>query len=318
MGPAVVQAVATCMSLVVPAMPVRLCHQVLLPAFYQLSRDQNWRVRRACALDLPRLAETLQQRCAAAASSHASGGLAEEQSQGLVEQHLGSCSSKASSCLSPLQRFGTEVGSSSSSALAATLAAAAGPQRNKSYPSLIANRSPATSAQIMTKHPMHSSLIMDGLLSGSSSCNSMPGSPTGSSATSLALDHHDEVSHTHHEQQRGALSDNGQQPEQQAGSHCTLEQDSGLLHDCWCALRQCMELLTADSSHWVKVAALSGLGPFLLQLPHCQLGQLLLGRFMSMAGSTVVIYEVSVALACAQAFGQLAVLLGADRWADMR
>lgn len=79
-----------------------------------------------------------------------------------------------------------------------------------------------------------------------------------------------------------------------------------------------MELLSADSSHWVKVAALSGLGPFLLQLPPCQLGQLLLGRFTSMAGSTVVIYEVSVALSCAQAFGQLAVLLGPERWHDMR
>lgn len=119
------------------------------------------------------------------------------------------------------------------------------------------------------------------------------------------------------QQQHGSLSDSDQ-PEHHEQPHCKLEQQAPLLHDCWCALRQCMELLTADSSHWVKVAALSGLGPFLLQLPPCQLGQLLLGRFTSMAGSTVVIYEVSVALACAQAFGRLAVLLGPDRWHDMR
>jgi hypothetical protein len=116
------------------------------------------------------------------------------------------------------------------------------------------------------------------------------------------------------------MSDNEQpdHPHQREQPQCRLEQTVPLLHDCWCALRQCIELLTADSSHWVKVAAWSGLGPFLLQLPPCQLGMLLLGRFTAMAGSTVVIYEVSVALACAQAFGQLAVLLGPDRWHDMR
>lgn len=91
-----------------------------------------------------------------------------------------------------------------------------------------------------------------------------------------------------------------------------------MLHDCWCALRQCMELLSADSSHWVKVAAMSGLGPFLLALPSCQVSLLLLGRFTSMAGSTVVIYEISVALACAQHFGALVVRLGVDRWQEMR
>jgi hypothetical protein len=178
---------------------------------------------------------------------------------------------------------------------------------------------------------MHSSLIIDGLLSGSSSCNSLPGSPSGSSdGPSLAHDSQDEVSspaHTQQQQQHQhrqqpsparSVSDCETQHEQHEQPACSLEQQAALLHDCWCALRQCMELLTADSSHWVKVAALSGLGPFLLQLPPCQLGQLLLGRFTSMAGSTVVIYEVSVALACAQAFGQLAVLLGPDRWADMR
>ena len=79
-----------------------------------------------------------------------------------------------------------------------------------------------------------------------------------------------------------------------------------------------MELLSADSSHWVKVAAMAGLGPFMLLLPGCQVGQLLLGRFTSMAGSTVVIYEISVALSCAQHFGALAMRLGPERWPDMR
>eukprot|EP00775_Hariotina_reticulata_P013021 gene13021-13150_t len=121
-------------------------------------------------------------------------------------------------------------------------------QRNRSMSSLTGQRPAATTAQIMTKHPMHSSLITDGLL--------------------------------------GA--------------------------------EQCMDLLTADSSHWVKVAALSGLGPFLLKLPGCQLGQLLLGRFTGMAGSSVVIYEISLALSCAQHYGQLAARLGPGRWQDMR
>jgi hypothetical protein len=140
----------------------------------------------------------------------------------------------------------------------------------------------------------------------------------------MAQDAHDDACspHSQHhsqQQQQGSLSDTEQaDQQQQPHAQCHLEQQAALLHDCWCALRQCMELLTADSSHWVKVAALSGLGPFLLQLPPCQLGPLLLGRFTSMAGSTVVIYEVSVALACAQVFGQLAVLLGPERWPDMR
>lgn len=316
------------MSLVVPAMPLRLCHQVLLPAFYQLSRDQNWRVRRACALDLPRLAAALQERpvdasTPTAAAYSRSSSSSHWQQEVEADQPLGCCSSRPSSCLAAMQRF---AGDLTGSQLAASLAAASGPQRNHSYPSL-ANRSPATTAQIMTKHPMHSSLIIDGLLSGSSSCNSLPGSPSGSSeGPSLAPDSQDEVCspvHTQRTQPSPArsVSDCERQHEQQQQHKqpaCSLEQQAALLHDCWCALRQCMELLTADSSHWVKVAALSGLGPFLLQLPPCQLGQLLLGRFTSMAGSTVVIYEVSVALACAQAFGQLAVLLGPDRWADMR
>jgi hypothetical protein len=334
------------MSLAIQPMPLRLCHQVLLPAFYQLSRDQNWRVRRACSLDLPRLAEALHKRPADSSCSSSSGSCYEGSSSNWqqeveVDQPLGCCSSRPSSCLSSLQRFGTEVGGVNANLLAASLAAAAGPQRNRSYPSLIAHRSPASTAEIMTKHPMHSSLITDGLLSGSSSCASMPGSPSaGSDVVSLAQDSHDDActpleqhqQHHHHHHVHAVMSDTEQeqqhhshhhplrshQQQQQPQQQCKLEAKAGLLHDCWCALRQCMELLTADSSHWVKVAALSGLGPFLLQLPHCQLGQLLLGRFTSMAGSTVVIYEVSVALACAQAFGQLAVLLGPDRWPDVR
>jgi hypothetical protein len=99
---------------------------------------------------------------------------------------------------------------------------------------------------------------------------------------------------------------------------CSLEQQQPIFHDCWCALRQCMELLTADTSHWVKVAALSGLGPFLMKLPGCQLGQLLLGRFTGMAGSSVVIYEISLALSCAQHYGPLVARLGLGHWQDMR
>jgi hypothetical protein len=314
------QAAATCLSLVLPPLALRLCHQVLLPACYQLCRDQNWRVRRACALDLPRLAEALQQRPEQQEASSSSSQAHDDTAS------AGQCASRASSCLGLTSRMGSDTGAHSQSTanlLAAGAAASGGPQRNKSFPSL-AQRAPATSAQIMTKHPMHSSLIMDSLLSGDSPASSAGGSPAGSSGGrgGGVLSQQDSFEQQQEEeeaqQQREEEEEASRQQQQQAALSCVLNEAVPLLHDCWCALRQCMELLTADSSHWVKVAALSGLGPFLLQLPPCQVGQLLLGRFTSMAGSTVVIYEVSVALACAQAFGQLAVLLRPERWHDMR
>jgi hypothetical protein len=79
-----------------------------------------------------------------------------------------------------------------------------------------------------------------------------------------------------------------------------------------------MDALTVDSSHWVKVSALSGLGSFLVKLPACQLSQLLINRYLAMANSSVVVYEISVALACAQSFGALAEKLGAGRWPQIR
>lgn len=102
------------------------------------------------------------------------------------------------------------------------------------------------------------------------------------------------------------------------GGGCELGTQHAALHACWAALRDCIDCVTADSSHWVKVTALSGLGPCLLALPPCQLSGLLIGRFVAMGSSTTVIYEISVALACAQSFGAVASCLGPQRWAELR
>ena len=99
---------------------------------------------------------------------------------------------------------------------------------------------------------------------------------------------------------------------------CALALEAPALHACWDAVRACLDAVTSDSSHWVKVTALSGLGPCLLALPPCQLSGLLLGRFVAMGSSTTVIYEISVALACAQSFGLVAARLGPARWPDVR
>jgi hypothetical protein len=316
------------MSLIVKAMPLSLCHQLLLPFFYQLCRDSNWRVRRACSLDLPRLAQALQeqqhqeqQRQQQQQASSEANSCSSSSSSSFEQPLDGSCCQKTSSCLRTI-RMSAELGSLSSS----NLMAFGAHHRNKS--SSAVNVPPRSTAEIMTKHPMHSSLIMDGLLHGS---DSQPNLATPSSSqpqpTLLASSEaHNSDSEQQQQQQDGSPGSQQQQQQQQshsdgeadAASSCPLQRATPLLHDCWCALRQCMELLSADSSHWVKVAAMAGLGPFMLLLPGCQVGQMLLGRFTSMAGSTVVIYEISVALSCAQHFGALAMRLGPERWADMR
>lgn len=317
------QAVATCMSLIVKAMPLSLCHQLLLPFFYQLCRDSNWRVRRACSLDLPRLAQALQEQ-----QQQEQRRQEQQQQQADIQTSStssifllpldGSCCQKTSSCLRTI-RMAAELGSLSSS----NLMAGGAHTRNKSSSAVTVPL--RSTAEIMTKHPMHSSLIMDGLLHGSESQPSlaMPSSSQPQPTLLASSDAHNSDG----EQQQQLEGSTGSQQQQQQGredeaadeaSSCPLQRAAALLHDCWCALRQCMELLSADSSHWVKVAAMAGLGPFMLLLPGCQVGQLLLGRFTSMAGSTVVIYEISVALSCAQHFGALAMRLGPERWADMR
>lgn len=108
------------------------------------------------------------------------------------------------------------------------------------------------------------------------------------------------------------------QPARAAPPPCAMQQADPLLHACWDALRECVDAVTADSSHWVKVTAQSGLGPCLVALPPCQLSTLLVGRFTAMGSSTTVIYEISVALACAQSLGLVASRLGPQRWPDIR
>jgi hypothetical protein len=307
------------MSLIVKAMPLSLCHQLLLPFFYQLCRDSNWRVRRACSLDLPRLAQALQQQQEQQQQQQLSS--SEESNSSSSSNHTllieGSCCQKASTCLRTI-RMSAELGSLSSN----NLMAMGGHTRNRS--SSAVNVPLRSTAEIMTKHPMHSSLITDSLLHNS---DSQPNLATPSSSqpqpTLLASTDAPNSDGEQQRQQQGSPDSSQQQQGQQEdepdeASPCPLQRSAPLLHDCWCALRQCMELLSADSSHWVKVAAMAGLGPFMLLLPGCQVGQMLLGRFTSMAGSTVVIYEISVALSCAQHFGALAVRLGPERWADMR
>jgi hypothetical protein len=317
------------MSLVVKAMPLSLCHQLLLPFFYQLCRDSNWRVRRACSLDLPRLAQALQQQQQQEQQRQdqqqqqqppqlSSSGPNTSSSSDTAQPLDGSCCQKTSSCLRTI-RMSAELGSLSSS----NLTAMGGHTRNRS--SSAVNVPLRSTAEIMTKHPMHSSLITDGLLHNSDSQPNLA-TPSSSQPQPTLLASSDAHSDGEQQQQRQQGSPGRQQQQQQGqeeeaadeASPCPLQRAAPLLHDCWCALRQCMELLSADSSHWVKVAAMAGLGPFMLLLPGCQVGQMLLGRFTSMAGSTVVIYEISVALSCAQHFGALAVRLGPERWADMR
>lgn len=316
------QAVGTTMSLVVGTMPLQLCHQLLLPFFYQLCRDSNWRVRRACSADLPRLAQAMQQlqqqhqqhshRCpeqqhSQPDESSKAGGLSVDTPSKLE----GGCCGKTSSCLRAI-RYSADLSSTSTGNLQSLGNGMTGFQRNRSSSAVNVPLQPATTEQISAKHPMHSSLIREGLLSSAASpTGSAPPSPTGQHAAAMEDDKQpDEQTGPHH-------ASNGSEAAV-AQSECSLEAAAPVLHDCWCALRQCMELLSADTSHWVKVAALSGLGPLLLALPGCQIGMLLLGRFTSMAGSSVVIYEISVALSCAQQFGPLVVRLGAARWHEMR
>jgi len=63
------QAVAVCMSLVAACLELGEWLDLVLPCVCTLSKDSNWRVRKACTYDLPRLAELLQQRGASAASA---------------------------------------------------------------------------------------------------------------------------------------------------------------------------------------------------------------------------------------------------------
>jgi hypothetical protein len=386
---------ACCMSLVGETLPLDVWHSALLPWFSQLCRDNNWRVRRAAAVDLPRLAGNLHRQqhralhradstwsCSTSCASDECAGVrlrstSSTGSNGSCRSSGNVCTEEGAACsalpahcrttgvvVEPLGVIPTG-GCAHTAAAGAGYGARPGDLQRRSASSRLgasvwsAHVARPTAAGAsggaasMGKHPLSSSLLIDepagsASESPSSSLSSsdeqpLAGSPDGSAETpDLRATPDDECEHmmpapaaevTAADAAASALSGicladcardaNADAPEGRATGPapvrppCALEQ-APVLHACWAALRECADCLTADSSHWVKVTALSGLGPCLLALPPCQLSSLLIGRFVAMGSSTTVIYEISVALACAQSFGLVASRLGPHRWQDMR
>jgi hypothetical protein len=381
------------MSLVAERLPVGLWQRALLPWFSQLCRDNNWRVRRAAALDLPRLAGKLHR--------HQAGGGGGCRGCGPGECCVCSaCGARAGCCLSeggcaaataapPRCRVtgvgaaplgdaptggcahiggGADAGDARHSvpprhqqqlhprgghrAGAAAFASSSAPSSAWAAPFKRAS----VAAGGMGKHPLSSSLLVDPPAldspgsSESSSLSSSDESPDAPSPGALRARaaRADErgacAAAAASAAKAGAATATPAAAEEPAGGAaaapeggdgapaataaggggaetgppCGLAESQPELHACWAALRACVDCVTADSSHWVKVTALSGLGPCLLALPPCQLSGQLLGRFVAMGSSTTVIYEISVALACAQSLGAVASRMGPQRWEDVR
>ena len=408
------EALACCMSLLAKRMPLQGWEETLMPYFYQLSRDSNWRVRRACAADVPRLAEELQHRQAAAEAEAAAGTAGasaqllqngsshlpprhghwhhgdnhqqqqqqDQQQQAHAAANGSSTGNYKSSSFQLADAAGFVVGSMGSIPVLGGCSSlcAARPMPGHS-PAVPSPRTPAQAvtgkAAIMGSHPMRNSLIVDESILASEVAEdgggSQPGSPSGTNGSSSSSQLRDGpqqqqqqqevpgdgmglVNHGMNGHQSGGYSRGGVRglgggsssssatcsPVSSAdeaedggayaaastsssesfgprsGYRCKLRQHQPQLHTSWVSLRECMDALTVDSSHWVKVSALSGLGSFLVNLPACQMSQLLINRYLAMAKSSVVVYEISVALACAQSFGALAEKLGAERWPQIR
>ncbi|KAI8470275.1 MAG: armadillo-type protein [Monoraphidium minutum] len=367
------EAIACCLSLVGGHLPIDVWQRALLPWFEQLCRDNNWRVRRAAALDLPRLAGKLrrqQQRvlsradstCSCSTSSCEDGGASGGAAGGGAAAPACGCSScSAPRCRTsgvPLEPIGAAPtggcthakpggGALSRGQLkghggggGAAAAAAAVPHVWSAH-SLRPPPAATSGSLSMGKHPLSSSLLVDEPLScdsphsrsssslSSSDDRALAGSPPaapsrlagggggggggGGAAAADAGDTDDEA-----ESKGREGGEEGEEGQQQQAPACALALEQPELHACWATMRECVDCLTADSSHWVKVTALAGLGPCLLALPPCQLSGLLIGRFVAMGSSTTVISEISVALACAQSLGLVAARLGPARWPDVR
>jgi hypothetical protein len=369
------------MSLIGEALPLDAWQGALLPWFAQLCRDNNWRVRRAAALDLPRLATNLQQLQRRAAAAAAGSGDGYDSGSGACScssgAHGGACGAgpacanaactahEASARCTPIPAGAatggcahvcTEVSGSADARhvhhghgrhrghgpgfVSASLPASVwSVHAQQPRPGVAAGKGGAVS---MGKHPLSSSLLVDaprGLesqgsassSSSSASLGSCPPEPAGPAAaadgcgTDGAAAGGTEAASGLQQQEAAASGQGGDDGAKSAeadadaaAASCQLAQEDLALHTCWVVLRECIDCVTADSSHWVRVTALSGLGACLLAVPPCQLSGVLLGRFVAMGSSTTAIYDISVALACAQSLGAVASRLGPSRWADVR
>jgi len=359
------EAMACCMSLVSEQLPLQGWQSSLLPWFSQLCHDNNWRVRRAAALDLPRLAGALHRHQwrvhRTDSTSSCSTGDSDEQCSG-----AGACGSSSTAACCRISGVAVEslgvVPTGGCANLQSEPATGYGARpdtlRRRSVTALngaavwsvhvlkpAAQAAPSSGgARSMGKHPLSSSLLVDkpeeqeeehegqpaSCETASSSLSSsderpLAGSPTdmGESPLKAAEEgsRQDDCSAAAEGDADAAVGESAPEQQQSAAEPqppCALFQQHPVLHACWAALRECLDCVTTDSSHWVKVTALNGLGPCLLALPACQLSGLLISRFVAMGSSTSVIYEISVALACAQSLGLVASRLGPHRWGDVR
>ncbi|KIZ01231.1 hypothetical protein MNEG_6730 [Monoraphidium neglectum] len=383
------EAVACCMSLIGDHLPVDVWQCALLPWFSQLCRDNNWRVRRAAAVDLPRLAGKLhrqQQRVLSRADSTCSCFSALEDVGG-----CGDACSNERSCVGvpprcptsgvPLEPLGVAATGMCAHAKAGSASGSLGRSQRGgmrgagSTASSAALSSHVWSAHVMRpavgaparsmgKHPLSSSLLTDTpkplgsiipqslsssslssaddrLVTGSPLGEASPRSDAGLPESALGASRlgaaggggsssnsssSNSINSSSSSASGGTGAPAGAAEEGDAadvkagasGPQCELALEQSELHTCWATMRECIDTLTADSSHWVKVTALGGLGPCLLALPPCQISSLLVGRFVAMGSSTTVISEISVALACAQSLGMVASRLGPARWPDVR
>jgi hypothetical protein len=372
------EAMACCMSLVGEHLPLGGWQAALLPWFSQLCRDNNWRVRRAAALDLPRLAGALhrhQQRVLPRADSTCScstGSSDEANNGGSAPSPCSACAcgrscARSSDCgaaahcrisgvaVDPVgaDQIGACANMQREPATGYGTRPGEGRRRHEQMAAIgssvwtthvmrqAAPPSGSGGARSMGKHPLSSSLLIDKPESSESASSSLSSddrplasSPTGSDSpvagdsgsaaaaeaaaarvqpiSAVAVDGSAECDG------EVGLDEEEPRPHAEPPPPCAFALDYPALHACWAALRECVDCVTTDSSHWVKVTALSGLGPCLLALPACQLSGLLVGRYVGMGSSTTVIYEISVALACAQSFGLVASRLGPQRWPDLR
>lgn len=369
------EAIACCMSLVGEQLPIELWERALLPWFSQLCKDNNWRVRRAAALDLPRLAGNLHRHqrrlisradstCSCSTGSDDCGtcGLSNSACSCSSDSVVGTGAPRCKTSGVPIEQLGVVTTGGCAhlhstgppgyrrTELRARQQARPAPSSVWSAHTMRPSGTSATSS--MGKHPLSSSLLVD----GPAACGDSP--PSSSSSSLSSSDGRPLESSLGPQPSSPSTQDDGsRRPAEEAGrtsssnstsstssaipisnprtaapaaeEHdqeglgedphtCSLAAEQPALHACWAALRECVDFVTADSSHWVKVTGLSGLGPCLMALPPCQLSGMLLGRFVGMGSSTTVIYEISVALTCAQSFSLVTSRLGPHRWPDMR
>lgn len=314
------QALACCLSLIAGSLPLRAWVEAVLPCLQQLCKDSNWRVRRACAADLPRLADKLNEK------QQGMRQLSSDEDD--ISSHSGGSWYGASEDGSSSSSGSTTSSYSSSSVASLSYNCSMGPSRGSSP------QPPRARAQ----HPMASSLIpADAPLHATHHNKQQP--PVDIEDRKPAFDQNGVANNSVPKQEHtgcsikqlfelaNAQASEGTAPTA-AATDSSSESDSDvnssrtnvskLLNNCWSRVRECLEVLTCDTSHWVKVSALSGLGGVLVVLPLYHISLTLLTRFTSMASSSVVIYDISVALSCAQSFEAVLLKLGASRWPDLR